>query len=48
MNLFGKKAFDYPKPLNLIKYLLKIPFGKEITILDFLPVQEQLRRQLWN
>lgn len=35
MNLFGKKAFDYPKPLNLIKYLLKIPFGKEITILDF-------------
>lgn len=35
MNLFGKKAFDYPKPLNLIKYLLKIPFGKEITVLDF-------------
>ena len=31
----GKKHFDYPKPLNLIKYLLKIPFGKEITILDF-------------
>lgn len=35
MNMFGAKVFDYPKPLNLIKYLLKIHGGKNITILDF-------------
>lgn len=35
MGLFGRKAFDYPKPLSLIKYLLEIPEGKKITILDF-------------
>lgn len=35
MDIFQSKAFDYPKPLNLIGYLLKIsPFDK-ITILDF-------------
>ncbi len=35
MDMFNKKAFDYPKPLNLIKYLLKIPAGQSITVLDF-------------
>lgn len=35
MNLFDKKAFDYPKPLNLIKYLLQIHSNKNATILDF-------------
>lgn len=35
MNMFKEKVFDYPKPLSLIKYLLKIPAGQTITILDF-------------
>ena len=35
MDMFNRKAFDYPKPLNLIKYLLKIPAGQEIVVLDF-------------
>lgn len=36
-NIFGDKAFGFPKPLSLIKYLLKIsnPHYSEITILDF-------------
>lgn len=36
-NIFGKKAFGFPKPLSLIKYLLKIsnPHYKYSTILDF-------------
>lgn len=35
MNMFNRKAFDYPKPLNLLKYLLKIPGGNDLTVLDF-------------
>lgn len=31
--MFGEKVFDYPKPISLIKYLLK--FKDNITILDF-------------
>lgn len=37
-NIFGEKAFGYPKPLSLIKYILKISnphFKSNITILDF-------------
>ena len=36
-NVFGNKAFGFPKPLSLINYLLKIsnPHAKDITILDF-------------
>lgn len=36
-NIFGEKAFGFPKPLSLIKYLLKIsnPHYKDATILDF-------------
>ncbi len=36
-NIFGEKAFGFPKPLALIKYLLKISLPQEdnITILDF-------------
>lgn len=36
-NIFGEKAFGYPKPVSLIKYLLKIasPRAKDFTILDF-------------
>lgn len=36
-NIFGEKAFGFPKPLSLIKYLLKIsnPHYKNSTILDF-------------
>ena len=34
--LFGHKAFDYPKPTALIKYLIKITNKpKNITVLDF-------------
>ena len=36
-NIFGEKAFGFPKPLSLIKYLLKIsnPHFNALTILDF-------------
>ncbi len=35
--VFGEKAFGFPKPLSLIKYLLKIatPRAKKLSILDF-------------
>lgn len=35
MNLFGKKFFDYPKPTELIKYLINICPDKNAIILDF-------------
>ncbi|MBR1404648.1 MAG: site-specific DNA-methyltransferase [Treponema sp.] len=35
MELFSEKAFDYPKPLNLISYVLNIHANKSATILDF-------------
>ena len=35
MELFNGKMFDYPKPLNLISYLLNIHANKSATILDF-------------
>ncbi len=35
MSLFDSKAFDYPKPLNLIKYLLRVHANKNAVILDF-------------
>lgn len=35
MNILGTKIFDYPKPLNLIKYILKVHRKKESCILDF-------------
>lgn len=36
-NIFGEKAFGFPKPLSLIQYLLKIsnPHYTRLTILDF-------------
>lgn len=36
-NIFGEKAFGFPKPMSLIKYLLKIsnPHYKSLSILDF-------------
>ena len=35
--IFGEKAFGFPKPLSLIQYLLKIatPRARKLTILDF-------------
>ena len=35
MDLFNEKLFDYPKPLNLISYLLHITANQSATILDF-------------
>ena len=35
MNFFGNKFFDYPKPSELIKYLVSICPHKDATILDF-------------
>lgn len=35
MDMFNSKIFDYPKPLNLIKYLLKVHSNKNATVLDF-------------
>lgn len=35
MNIIGKKVFDYPKPLNLIKYLLGIHTNPNAIVLDF-------------
>ena len=34
MDIFNKKAFDYPKPINLIKHLMSIKTGKDDIILD--------------
>ncbi|HPP11083.1 MAG TPA: site-specific DNA-methyltransferase, partial [Defluviitoga tunisiensis] len=34
-NLFGKRLFEYPKPSELIKHLLKIGSEKDSLILDF-------------
>lgn len=31
----GKKVFDYPKPVSLIKYILNFSYNKDLTILDF-------------
>ena len=35
MSIFGKKYFDYPKPSELVKYLLQIITDNESFILDF-------------
>lgn len=35
LSLFGGKVFDYPKPLELMTYLIGIVQKKEMTILDF-------------
>jgi adenine-specific DNA-methyltransferase len=35
MNIFGKKYFDYPKPSELMKYLLQICTDKNSLVLDF-------------
>lgn len=35
MDMFKAKVFDYPKPLNLLKYLIRISPIKDLTILDF-------------
>ena len=35
-NIFNKKIFDYPKPIELIKFLLNQDFYKDSCILDFM------------
>ena len=35
MEVFEARKFDYPKPLNLIKYLLTVHSDKNATVLDF-------------
>lgn len=35
VELFGKKIFSFPKPINLLKHLLKIINDKDAVILDF-------------
>ncbi len=35
MSFFGNKFFDYPKPSNLIKYLVNICLEEDAVILDF-------------
>lgn len=35
MDIFKSKVFDYPKPLNLLKYLIKISPIKDLKLLDF-------------
>jgi adenine-specific DNA-methyltransferase len=34
-NMFGKKVFNYPKPYQLIKYLLELSSDKNSIVLDF-------------
>lgn len=34
-NLFGKKVFNYPKPMNLLDYLIKIGTKENDIVLDF-------------
>ncbi len=31
----GNQPFDYPKPISLIKYILRFPYNNDISILDF-------------
>lgn len=35
MDIFSEKKFDYPKPLNLLSFLLKMVTKQKTTILDF-------------
>jgi adenine-specific DNA-methyltransferase len=35
-NIFGKRVFEYPKSVRLIKYILKISSQKDSLILDFM------------
>ncbi|MDO8590807.1 MAG: site-specific DNA-methyltransferase [bacterium] len=35
-SIFHEKVFDYPKPLSLIKYLIKRHPNKDATVLDFM------------
>lgn len=35
MSLFNDKSFDYPKPINLLKYILDLHISKSALILDF-------------
>lgn len=35
MGIFNSKKFDYPKPINLLKYLLNVHANKNSKILDF-------------
>lgn len=34
-DLFGEKVFDYPKPVSLLKYLLKFKNDKDAIVMDF-------------
>jgi len=34
--MFGKKVFDYPKPVSLMKHLIKLASDKNAIILDFM------------
>ncbi len=34
--MFGKKVFDYPKPVSLMKHLIKLSSDKDAIILDFM------------
>ena len=35
LSIFGSKVFDYPKPLNLMTYLIGIVPKNDVTVLDF-------------
>lgn len=35
LDIFGAKVFSFPKPYNLIKYLMEIIYDKDAIILDF-------------
>lgn len=35
LSIFGSKVFDYPKPLNLMAYLIGIVPKNDVTVLDF-------------
>jgi len=43
-----KKIFDYPKPVNLIKHLLKIASDKDSLILDFFAGSGTTGHAVWN
>jgi len=47
-NLFSNRVFDYPKPVDLIKHLLKIASGKGSLVLDFFAGSGTTGHAVWD
>jgi len=47
-NLFGKKVFSFPKPVNLIKNYLKIATNKDDIVIDFFAGSGTTGQAVWE